>query len=173
MYGGRAGYIDHALCNSTLYKQITGMAAYHINSDESDNYTYDKSDDRTMFRCSDHDPVLVGLKLDSTLSQAIEPIVYGANYSDTISLYNLYDLNNPDSKSYFAIYNIDGMPICPLTEIEYTPEMLAQKDKIYTLSLDNPNLPNEMKQFMPLPAGMYIFHLYFKGEVIVKKVIIR
>ena len=173
MFGGKASYIDHAICSETLYRQITGMAVYHINSDEDKSYKYNTSSDYTMFRCSDHDPVLVGLKLDSTLSQTIEPIVYGENYSDSISLYNLYDLNNPDSKSYFAIYNIDGIPVCPLTEIRYTPEILAQKDKIYTLSLDNPNLPNVLKQFMPLPAGMYIFHLYFKGAVIVKKVIIR
>ncbi|MCR5050476.1 MAG: hypothetical protein K6A36_05265 [Paludibacteraceae bacterium] len=173
MFAGRASYIDHAICNETLYRQITGMAAYHINSDEDDRYTYDKSDDESMFRCSDHDPILVGLRLDSTLSQALEPIVYGNNFSDTISLYNMYDLNNPDSKSYFAIYNITGMPICPLTEICYSDEMMQQKDKIYTLTGDNPNLPDEMKQYLPLPAGIYIFHLYYKGEVMHKKVIIK
>jgi predicted extracellular nuclease len=67
VYRGYAGYLDHALCNTTLYPQVTGMVAYHINSDESDKYTYDKSNDLTMFRCSDHDPVIVGLRLDSTL----------------------------------------------------------------------------------------------------------
>ena len=67
VYRGYAGYLDHALCNNTLYPQVTGMVAYHINSDESDSYTYDKSNDQTMFRCSDHDPVIVGLRLDSTL----------------------------------------------------------------------------------------------------------
>ena len=33
----QAGYLDHALCNSTLYPQVTGMVAYHINSDEKDS----------------------------------------------------------------------------------------------------------------------------------------
>ena len=43
LFGGLASYIDHAISNETLYRQITGMAAYHINSDEDDKYTYDKS----------------------------------------------------------------------------------------------------------------------------------
>lgn len=62
-FGGQAGYLDHALCNSTMLAQVTGMTAYHINSDENDCYTYDSSNDLSMFRCSDHDPVLVGLRL--------------------------------------------------------------------------------------------------------------
>ena len=65
VYHGYAGYLDHALCNSTLYPSVTGMVAYHINSDEKDSYAYDNSNDLTMFRCSDHDPVIVGLRLDS------------------------------------------------------------------------------------------------------------
>ena len=64
VYRGQVGYLDHALCNSTLYPQVTGMVAYHINSCESDSYTYDKSNDQTMFRSSDHDPIIVGLRLD-------------------------------------------------------------------------------------------------------------
>ncbi len=173
MFGGKASYIDHAISNETLYRQITGMAVYHINSDEDKSYKYSSSSDNSMFRCSDHDPVLVGLRLDSTLSQTIEPIVYGENYSGDIALYNMYDLNNPDAKSYFAIYNIAGLPICPLTEIQFTDEMMLQKDKTYTLKADNPYLPDEMKQYLPLPAGVYIFHLYYKGEVLHKKVIVK
>ena len=168
----RVGYLDHAICNNSLYRQVRGMIAFHINSDENDYYTY-HSNDNTMFRCSDHDPVLVGLQLDSTLSQDIEPIVFGKDFSDTISLLNMYDLNNPDNKSYFAIYNINGLTICPRTEIRYTDEMLQQKNKTYTLSSDNPYLPEEIKQYMPLPSGLYIFHLYFKGQVLHKKVIVK
>ncbi len=63
VFRGQAGYLDHALANETMLTQITGVQAYHINSDESDSYTYDKSNDVTMFRSSDHDPVLVGLAL--------------------------------------------------------------------------------------------------------------
>lgn len=71
-YRGAVGYLDHALANPTLYKQITGMTAYHINSDERDAYTYDKSTDNTMFRSSDHDPVIVGLALGGDAGTGIE-----------------------------------------------------------------------------------------------------
>ena len=69
-FHGQAGYLDHALCNSSLLSQVTGMSVWHVNSDEHDRYTYDKSSDLTMFRYSDHDPVLVGLCLGSNISRA-------------------------------------------------------------------------------------------------------
>lgn len=72
-YHGQFGYLDHALCNSTMLTQVTGMAGYHVNSDEHDSYTYDKSNDQSMFRYSDHDPVLVGLKLGAVISRDFEP----------------------------------------------------------------------------------------------------
>lgn len=63
-FHGKAGYLDHALANKQMLSQVTGMQAYHINSDEDDRFTYNGADsDLTMFRCSDHDPVLVGLRL--------------------------------------------------------------------------------------------------------------
>ena len=64
VYNGQLGYLDHAICNASMYEQVTGMVAYHINSVEKDSYTYDgSSSDLTMFRCSDHDPLLIGLSL--------------------------------------------------------------------------------------------------------------
>jgi hypothetical protein len=64
VYQGTLGYLDHALCNSTLYPQVTGMTPYHINAPEKDGYTYSGSlNDGSMFRCSDHDPILIGLSL--------------------------------------------------------------------------------------------------------------
>lgn len=173
MFSGLTSYIDHAICNETMYGQITGMSGYHINSDEDDKYTYDKSSDQTMFRCSDHDPVLVGLKLDSTLSKSLEPYVYSEGFTDSIAIHNTYDLNNPNAQSYFAIYNIDGIPLCPVTEIKYTDEMMQQKDKVYSISLDNPYLPAELKKYMPLPSGLYILYIYYKGVVIHEKFIVR
>ena len=173
-FAGLAGYLDHAICNKTLYPQVTGMAGFHINSDENDNYTYNgKWSDNTMFRCSDHDPVLVGLKLDSTLSQSLDPYVYVENFSDNVTFNNLYNLNDPQNKSYFAIYNIDGVPICPPKEIKYTEEMLHQKNKVYEVSLDNPYLPEELREFMPLPSGVYILHVYTKGEVLYMKFVVK
>lgn len=151
MFGGMASYIDHAICNETLYRQITGMAAYHINSDEDDRYTYDKSSDRTMFRCSDHDPVLVGLKLDSTLSQPIVPYFNGLDIlngtNQELVIQNAY---TPDAKSYYAIYRIDG-------------SLVEQKE--ITSSYHTVPLPQN--------PGLYIVYLYFNGEAFPKRLIVR
>ena len=151
MYGGKASYIDHAICNSTLYGQITGMAAYHINSDESDNYTYDKSSDRTMFRCSDHDPVLVGLKLDSTLVYDPTPQINTTEIFDgeanKLLIQNAY---KEDQASYYAIYHVNGWLVerheisSPLYEVE-----------------------------LPRDPGVYIVYVYFDGQVYQRKLIMR
>jgi len=98
-YSGSVNYLDHAISNMTLLPQITGMLAYHVNSDENDCYTYDGScNDGSMFRYSDHDPVLVGLRLDSTMSisNTLEIINYGDNFQIRYGqggFVRIYDLN--------------------------------------------------------------------------------
>lgn len=151
MYGGLASYIDHALSTGTMYKQITGMAAYHINSDESDAYTYDKSSDRTMFRCSDHDPVLVGLKLDSTLvydpTPQLNSIEILRGEANTLIIRNAH---NEEQKSYFAIYSIDGI--------------LIERQEIASVYHET-SLPDN--------PGVYVVYIYADGAVYQRKVIVR
>lgn len=151
MFGGLASYIDHAICNETLYRQVTGMAGYHINSDEDDYYTYDKSSDRTMFRCSDHDPVLVGLKLDSTLSIPIVPFINNkavmTHEDKELVIQNAF---SPDQKSFYAIYTINGL--------------LYKREEI-TSSYFTATLPAE--------PGLYIVYLYYNGEIFPQRLIIR
>ncbi len=74
VFDGQFGYLDYALANNTLSGQITGVAPWHINADEPDILDYDtsfKKDaqdalyDTTPFRSSDHDPVIIGLDLNS------------------------------------------------------------------------------------------------------------
>lgn len=57
IYKGQRGILDHAMANSTMAQQITGAYAYHINTAGGYNYKY-----------SDHDAVLVGLRLGETVS---------------------------------------------------------------------------------------------------------
>lgn len=144
VYRGYAGYLDHALCNKTLYPQVTGMVAYHINSDESDAYTYDKSNDLTMFRCSDHDPVIVGLRLDST-----------ATYNPTLHLNNYevyYDgatpcISNAEGGEY-RIYGMDGY--------------LVKTSKIHSVE----------EYIYGLRQGIYILNIYSEGKCWKTKIII-
>lgn len=67
VYRGEAGYLDYALASSTLRNQITGVSAFHINTDEPSMFEYSASAYQPdMYRCSDHDPVVVGISLGKT-----------------------------------------------------------------------------------------------------------
>ncbi len=157
-FHGQAGYLDHAICNSTLRPQITGMAAYHINSDESDNYTYDKSNDQTMFRSSDHDPVLVGLKLDKTQTETTtDPIVNNFTvveqdgkevvvFNEFITIYNAWDSKE---NSFYALYTPQGVLI-EQGQIDTTPYIVN----------------------MPSAQGVYILYVYAQGKVWQKKILV-
>ena len=174
MYGGLASYIDHAICSEQMYRQVTGMSGYHINSDEDDNYRYDgKKNDETMFRCSDHDPVLVGLKLDSTLSLNLEPYINSSQMGDSLTFYCIYTDETTDPVVYFDIYTINGTPVCSPTKMVYEGEIFEKHTKYYSLSTSNPNLPNEVKNFLPLQPGMYVLHFYHKGAISSHKLLIR
>ena len=61
IYKGTKGILDHAMANSTMATQITGAYAYHINTAGGYNYKY-----------SDHDAVLVGLKLGENSGTGFE-----------------------------------------------------------------------------------------------------
>lgn len=146
-FHGEAGYLDHALCNATLRPQVTGMVAWHINSDESDSFTYDKSSDQTMFRCSDHDPVLVGLRLGANI---IDDRIPDASAADmAIS----FDHGSPVIRSalggFYVIHTLSGFLVTQgsISAAEYT-------------------LP------ISLTPGSYIFTVYVENTVLHKKVLI-
>lgn len=81
VFDGQTGYLDHALANSDLLPQVTGVTTWHINADEVNLFDYNDdildpgeqdferesnalpiyADD--PFRSSDHDPLVVGLDL--------------------------------------------------------------------------------------------------------------
>ena len=71
VFDGQMGTLDYALTNGSLLSQVTGAAEWHINADEPDILDYDLSfndpiyfDPTDPFRSSDHDPVIVGLRLE-------------------------------------------------------------------------------------------------------------
>ncbi|GAB3071527.1 hypothetical protein GCM10027053_40490 [Intrasporangium mesophilum] len=73
VFDGQWGYLDHALASASIDSQVTGVADWHINSDEPSVLDYNtdfKSPGQIaslyapdQFRISDHDPVVVGLDL--------------------------------------------------------------------------------------------------------------
>lgn len=87
LFDGASGHLDHALANSSMSAQIVDMDNWHINSPEPLYYNYfmdDKSAAQqainvgTPYRCSDHDPVIVGISL-------APPSVTYSSWSSTIS----------------------------------------------------------------------------------------
>ena len=83
VFDGQLGYLDHGLANQNLFEQVTGASTWSINSDEINVFDYnddirdagESSFERESivgplynpdpFRSSDHDPVIIGLQLDS------------------------------------------------------------------------------------------------------------
>ena len=84
LFSSQIGYLDHALANDALLPQVTGVTEWHINADEIPLFDYndDVMDAAEQFfeprkstvgplyepnalRSSDHDPVLLGLRLRS------------------------------------------------------------------------------------------------------------
>ena len=127
-----------------------------------------------MFRCSDHDPVLVGLKLDSTQSHSIEPYFNGSEMNgDSVRFYYVYTTETEEPIVYFDIYNINGLRICPPTRIIYEGDIFEKHTKYYSMANNNSNLPDELKQMLPLPTGVYILHFYYKGTITSHKLIVK
>ncbi|WP_448555685.1 ExeM/NucH family extracellular endonuclease [Thalassotalea montiporae] len=72
-FGGEIGYLDHALASASLTPQVQQVQAWHINADEPRAFDYNeefKSAEQqtafyapTAFRASDHDPVIVTVRL--------------------------------------------------------------------------------------------------------------
>ena len=69
VFEGRSGELDHALAGRSLLRRVTGAAIWHINADEARILDYNTEFNPPglyrpdAFRSSDHDPVLVGLRL--------------------------------------------------------------------------------------------------------------
>ena len=69
VFDGEAGYLDQALATGSLARQVAGVTIWHINADEPSVLDYNtefKTQDLyapTPYRSSDHDPVVVGLRL--------------------------------------------------------------------------------------------------------------
>ena len=65
VFDNQVQYLDHVLASPTMSEQITGVMPYHLNADESYRYHYDYGLDSSVYRYSDHDPIIVGLSLIS------------------------------------------------------------------------------------------------------------
>ncbi|MBX6384679.1 MAG: ExeM/NucH family extracellular endonuclease [Microbispora sp.] len=69
LFGGLSGELDHAMAGKQLAKRVTGATIWHVNADEPRILDYNLEFNPPglyrpdAFRSSDHDPLLIGLKL--------------------------------------------------------------------------------------------------------------
>lgn len=83
VFDGLRGSLDHVLTRGIGSAEITGTAHFHINADEQVSLDYNDEfgdgsvskamDENNMYRSSDHDPVVIGLKLDASSNQTPAP----------------------------------------------------------------------------------------------------
>lgn len=146
VFHDQAGYLDHAIANATMLKQITGMQAYHINSDEHDSFTYDKSSDQSMFRCSDHDPILVGLALGQNFGTISDCSAEDCKVELTERQLHIEKANG----GYYRIYNVMGNMLKEgkITNPDYTIDLNLLQG-IYILDIYVENTVKQVKLFNP------------------------
>jgi len=133
-YGGEVNYLDHAIVSPSLLPQVTGMQAFHVNSDEED-CTYDtKCNDGTMFRYSDHDPIVVGLRLMKGSASDLAIATIGENLR----------VKNGEG-GYVRIFDMGG-------------------NLLYQHTLDSDNYTVFSKEEVPcMGHGCYVVHVYHNG----------
>jgi len=107
MYNGEAGYLDHALATASLQSQITGVQVFHINSDEPAMFEYGGSAyQANMYRCSDHDPVVVGLNLGGVVNSNTNISIQNQEVYPT-EVYNEFVVKNAEN-TVLEVYSLNG-----------------------------------------------------------------
>ena len=92
VFDGTTGYLDYGFASQTLLEQVVDTKPWNINSDEPDAFEYNEDFDApgnlplwyapTPYRSSDHDPVIVGLLLES--GPRVERFLLVDSRSDTV-----------------------------------------------------------------------------------------
>jgi len=111
VFDGESGYLDHALASASLDAQATGATHWHINADEPIALDYNVEFktanqvntfyDPGPYRASDHDPVVIGLTLNTAPTATFNaPASASAGLPFTLSLTNPVDPDTGDTLTY-------------------------------------------------------------------------
>ena len=68
VYHSEAGYLDRVFASPTMAKQVKMVRPYHLNTDYFYSRGFKRGLDKTIFRYSDHDPILISIQLVPTHS---------------------------------------------------------------------------------------------------------
>ncbi|RWZ53271.1 ExeM/NucH family extracellular endonuclease [Labedella phragmitis] len=91
-FSGQSGSLDHVYASPAADRKVTGVDIWNINAGESiakeySRYNYNATNfyDQSVFRSSDHDPILVGY--------SVEPLPVDLNLIDTNDFHGRIDAN--------------------------------------------------------------------------------
>ena len=74
-YHEAVGCLDHALVNESMMPQVAYCTSFHINADEPSGLEYDSPYYQpNMYRSSDHDPIVLDIKLDGSNTSTNSPL---------------------------------------------------------------------------------------------------
>jgi hypothetical protein len=125
VFFGQAGVLDHALGNMDMSEQVTGAAIWHINADEPRVLDYNEEFKSTaqltklyspdQYRASDHDPVIIGLNLDSTahitIAKDAQPDTHrNFRFDGDFGKFKLDDITPQDGDPFSASMTFDVQP---------------------------------------------------------------
>jgi hypothetical protein len=137
-YQGTVGCLDHALANEEMNRQVTGCKVFHINADEAAVFGYDGySYQNNMYRSSDHDPVVVGLRLGTgTSTDNIEiddsRIIYGGE-----GIIGIAAAKDNEMRIYSVTGQLIYSDIVDSNDFVISTTELGLKDGIYIVKLTN------------------------------------
>ena len=149
VFDGQLGYLDYALAGTELIDNVTGVGAWHINSDEPSLIDYDmtfkKPAQDALFapdewRSSDHDPVVVGLDHDVIAPElsvtASEDMVFPPNNMWRSVTFDVVVTDNVDPEVTVEIVSVEATGHkAEIREVSDTEvEVLARQGAVYTVT---------------------------------------
>jgi predicted extracellular nuclease len=144
-------YLDYSLANDSLSQYVTGATVWHINADEPSSLSWDRSSNTDIYRCSDHDPVIVGLRLPNSIGAAAE---------NTVPVKRALLYPNPASD----VVNI----LCASDKIVHVDVLSSSGVRVLSGITDGGN--EATVNVSPLARGLYIVRITLAGGgVILKK----
>lgn len=80
VFRGQSGALDHAFGSTSLVPQVSGAMEWHVNADESPLFDYNEEfgrearwfDGDSPYRSSDHDPLIIDLRLESWIEPSLK-----------------------------------------------------------------------------------------------------
>lgn len=106
VHQGQVGVLDHAIANASMAKQIKKVEVIHLNADEPKSLSYEyTSNYMDMYRSSDHDPVVVSVRLGQpTDTQIVEMEPKIERFQDDKDALVVYDVDH----AQLVVVGVDG-----------------------------------------------------------------